>query len=103
MPSAAGHELADFIEGLDAAACADGGAIEAGCGAREIELFIEWPSCQQRIYEGGVKNVACAGGVDSVDAEGRCVVEGRAVPGNATAAAERGAGEAKTEATRKLK
>lgn len=98
MPSAAGHELADFVEGLDAAASADGRAIEAGCGAGEIELFIERPSCQQRIDEGGVKNVACAGGVDGLDAEGRGVVEGGTVPGDAAAAAKRGSREAETEA-----
>jgi len=53
--------LRDFGEGADAAAGADGGAIESGGGTGEFEPAGNWPVFEERVDEGGVENVAGAG------------------------------------------
>jgi len=81
MSGAGGDELLDGIDGLDAAAGAEGGAVEGGGGAGEIELAGQGPALQEAVDEAGVKNVAGAGGVHWLDVEGGSVVELRAIPG----------------------
>jgi len=71
----------DGGDGLDASAGAQGGAVEGGCGAGEIELAGQGPALQEGVDEGGVENVSGAGGVDRLDREGGGIVELRAVPG----------------------
>src|SRR5216684_5815974 len=63
MPSAGGHQLFNGCDGLDAAAGADGGAVERGCGAGEIELALQRPALQNTVDKASVKNVSGAGGV----------------------------------------
>src|SRR6266478_2888351 len=59
---------------------ADGGAVERGGGAAEIELPLQGPALQETVDEASVKNVSGAGGVDGLDAEGSGVVEVLAIP-----------------------
>src|SRR5215467_9878446 len=93
-----GEEAVDGGERGDAAAGADGGAIERGGGAGEVELLLQGPALQKRVDEAGVEEVARASGVHGVDAEGGRVMELRAVPGEDAVDAERGGGEAAVEA-----
>ncbi len=94
MASASGHQLLDGIDGLDAAAGAEGGAVEGGGGAGEIELALKGPALQEAVDEAGVKNVSGAGGVNGLNVEGGCVVELRSVPGQDALFAECGGSEA---------
>ena len=80
MANAGGDEALDGIDGLDAAAGADGGAVEGGGSAAEIELALQGPALQETVDEASVKNVSGAGGVKRLDAERRCVVETRPIP-----------------------
>ena len=61
---AGGDEVVDVFEGVDAAAGADGGAVEGGGGAGEFELAVEGPVLEERVDEAGVEDVAGTGGVD---------------------------------------
>src|SRR6266849_3117314 len=79
VAGAGGDEALDGIDGLDAAARAEGGAIEGGGGAGEIELALHGPTLQEAVDEAGVKNVAGAGGVHWLDVEGGGVVVLRSI------------------------
>lgn len=89
-----GDEVGDFVEGADAAASADGGAVQCCGRAGEFELAVEWPVLEERVDETGVKDVAGACGVDYWDAEGGNVEELLAVKGENALLAEGGGGEA---------
>src|SRR5262245_38139089 len=78
---ARGEEAVDGRERRDAAAGADGGAVERGGGASEVELLLQGPALQKRVNEPGVEEIASAGGVHGFDVKGGGVVELRAVPG----------------------
>jgi hypothetical protein len=80
MPSAGGHQLLDGCDGLDATAGADGGAVERGRGAGEIELPLQGPALQEPVDEARVKNVSGAGSVNRLHAKSGGVVELRSVP-----------------------
>src|SRR5215472_11272589 len=92
-----GEEAVDGGERRDAAAGADGGAIERGGGAGEVELLLQGPALQKRVNEAGVEEIASAGGVHGFDVKGGRVMELRAVPGEDAIGAERGGGEAGVE------
>src|SRR5260370_9696408 len=94
MAGAGGDEVLDGIDGLDAAAGAEGGAVKGGGGTGEIELALQGPALQKSVDEAGVKNVSGAGSVYRLDAECWCVVEARAVPGDDTFFAHCGSSEA---------
>src|SRR5713226_4895707 len=94
MPSAGGHQLFDCCDGLDAAAGADGGAVEGGGGAGEIELALQGPTLQEPVNEACVKNVSGAGGVNGLHAKSGGVVELRPVPGQYAFFAQRRSGKA---------
>src|SRR6266851_4613952 len=94
MSSTGGDEMLDGCDGLDTAAGADGGAVEGGGGAGEIELALKGPALQEAVDEAGVKNVSGAGGVNGLNVEGGCVVELRSVPGQDALFAECGGSEA---------
>ncbi len=80
MAGAGGGEMLNGVDGLDAGAGAEGGAVE-GCGcAGEIELAGQGPALQEGKDEGGVKDVSGAGGVDRLDPESGGIVKLRAVP-----------------------
>src|SRR5271154_6860594 len=91
---AGGDEVVDVFEGVDASASSDGGAVEGGGGAGELELAVEGPVLEERVDEAGVEDVAGAGGVDYGDAEGGDVEEMVAVEGEDSFGAEGGGGEA---------
>src|SRR5579859_2822817 len=93
MARANGDELFDFGDGANAAARADGGAIERGGGAGEFELARRGPILQKSVEEGGVENVAGAGCVRDVNLECGRVKKLRAVEGENAFVAERGGGE----------
>src|SRR5258706_14693564 len=94
MAGAASDEVLDSCDGLDAGAGAEGGAVEGGGGAGEIELALKGPALQEAVDEAGVKNVSGAGGVNGLNVEGGCVVELRSVPGQDALFAECGGSEA---------
>ena len=86
--------MVDVFQGADASAGSDGGAVEGGGCAGELELAVEGPVLEKRIDEAGVEDVAGAGCVDYGDAEGGDVEEARAVEGEDSIGAEGGGGEA---------
>src|SRR6267154_1756239 len=94
MAGAASDEVLDSCDGLDAGAGAEGGAVEGGGGAGEIQLALKGPALQEGVNEAGVKNVAGAGGVHRLHAKGRGAVELRSVPGQDALFAECGGSEA---------
>src|SRR5712664_2343470 len=94
MPSAGGHQLLDGRDGLDAAAGADGGAVERGRGTGEIELPLHRPALQESVNKARVKNVSGAGGVNGLHAKSGGVVELRPVPGQYAFFAQRRSGKA---------
>src|SRR5689334_20297625 len=69
MTSAGGHEALDGIDGLDAAAGTDGGAVERSSGTPEIELALQRPALQKPIDKTRVKNVSGTRSVNRLDAE----------------------------------
>ena len=85
--------MCDFGEGTDAAAGADGGAVKGGGGAGEFEFAGRVPVVEEGVDEGGVENVASAGGVRNMDIKSRRIVEIGAVEGEYSVVAERGGGE----------
>lgn len=85
--------MCDLGERADAAASADGRAIECSSGTREFEFAGRGPVLEERVDEAGVENVAGAGGVRDVHVEGGGVVEIRAIKGEDAVVAERGGGE----------
>src|SRR5437016_1384178 len=93
VSSARGHEAFDDFDGLDAAAGADGSAVERGGGAGKIELALQGPSLQEPVDEAGVKNISGASGVNRLHAKGGRVVEARPVQGQHTFFAECGSGK----------
>src|SRR6266849_8133493 len=94
VPWARGHQPFYAFDGLDAAAGAEGGAVEGGGGAGEIKLAGQGPALQEAVDEAGVENVSGAGGVDRLHAKGGGVVELGVVPGQDALFAECGAGAA---------
>src|SRR2546423_12118443 len=93
MAGASGDEMFDFRDGADTATRADGGAIERSGGAGELELAGRGPILEERVDEGGVKNVAGAGGVRNVYVEGRRIKELGTIEGENAIVAQRGGGE----------
>src|SRR5258708_4525082 len=93
MPVACCHQPFDDFDGLDSATGADGGAIERGGGAGEIELPLQMPALQEAVDEARVKNVSGAGGVDGLDAKSGGIVELRPVPGQYAFFAQRCSGK----------
>ena len=85
--------MCDFGERADAAAGADGGAIESGSGAGKFELAGRGPVLEERVNERCVENIAGAGGVRDVDVERGGVVEIRAIKSEDAVVTERGGGE----------
>src|SRR6266481_1071411 len=94
VSSARGDELFDTFDGLNAAAGADGGAVECGGGAGEIELALQRPALQEPINKTCVENVTSARGVNRLDAKRGGVVESRPVPGQYSSFAQRCGGKA---------
>ena len=90
---AGGDEVVDVFEGVDASAGSDGGAVEGGGCASELELAIEGPVMEKRVDEAGVEDVAGTGGVDYGDAKGGDVEETVAVEGEDSVGAQSGGGE----------
>src|SRR6266702_1821031 len=80
VASAGGDEALDGFDGLDATAGADGGAVERGGGAGEIELLLQEPTLQESVNKARMKNVTSAGGVHRLNSKCRGVVELRPVP-----------------------
>src|SRR5258708_36461438 len=64
-----GDEVLDSSGGLAAGAGAEGGAVEGGGGAGEIELAGQGPAPQEAVDEAGVEKVSGAGGGDRVHAK----------------------------------
>ncbi len=93
MSSASGDEVLDGVDGVNAAAGADGGAVERGGGAGKFELARRRPVLEERVDEGGVKNVAGASRVRNVDVEGRRIKELGTVEGEDAIVAQGGGGE----------
>src|SRR5256885_6926872 len=93
MAGASGYEFFNFGDGADAAAGADGGAIERSGGAGEFELARRRPVLEKCVDEGGVKNVAGASRVRNVDVEGRRIEELGTVEGENAIVAQCGGGE----------
>ena len=93
MAQAFGHEALGFGVGADIASGADGGAVEGGGGAGEVELAFQGPALEQAVDKAGVEDVSGSGGVDGGDAVGGGVMHLGAVPGEDAAFAERGGGE----------
>src|SRR5260370_7156323 len=81
MPVSCCHKPFDDFDGLDSSTGADGGAIERGGGAGEIELPLQMPALQESVDEARVKNVSRAGGVNRLHAKSGGVVELRPIPG----------------------
>ncbi|HKW33079.1 MAG TPA: hypothetical protein VJN92_08740 [Candidatus Acidoferrum sp.] len=98
VAGAGGEEMLDGGKRGDAAAGADGGAVERSGGACEVELLLQGPALEKRVDEAGVKEVSSAGGVHGVHMKRGRVVELRAVPGEYAVDAESGCGEAAAEA-----
>src|SRR5713101_511836 len=73
--------MLDGVDGLNATAGADGGAVEGGGGAGKIELALQRPTLQEGVDKAGVKNVTGAGGVNGLHAKSGGVVELLSVPG----------------------
>src|SRR5258708_26552755 len=94
MPSAGGHQLLDGCDGLDAAAGADGGAVERGRGTGKIELLLQGPALQESVNKACVKNICGAGGVNWLHAKSGGIVELRPVPGQYAFFAQRRSGKA---------
>src|SRR2546429_2412221 len=94
MPSAGGDEVLDGVDGPDAAASADGSAVERGRGAGEIELPLQRPALQEPVEEAGMKNVSGAGGVNRLHTKSGGVVESGPVPGQYASFAQRCGGKA---------
>src|SRR5258708_27239886 len=94
MPGASGDEMLDGVDGLNAAAGADSGAVEGGGGAGEIELALQGPALQESIDKASVKDVSGAGGVNGLDSKRGGVVELLSVPGQNSFFAERRSGKA---------
>lgn len=94
MAGASSDEVLDGVDGVDAAAGADGGAVEGGSGAGEIELALQGPILQEAVDEAGVKNVSGAGSVHCLDAKSSGVMELLPVPGQNAFFAESGSSEA---------
>lgn len=80
VAAAGGEDPVDGGKRCDASASADGGAIECGGGAGEIELPLQGPPFQKRVDEAGMKKITGACRVNGVDMKRRRVVEQRAVP-----------------------
>lgn len=80
VAGAGGDEVLDGVDGLDAAAGAEGGAVEGGGGAGEIELALQGPALQEAVDKTSVENVSGTGGVNRLHAKSGCVVELRPVP-----------------------
>jgi hypothetical protein len=74
------YEVLDVRNGVDATACAYGGAVESGGGAGEIKLTLKRPFLEQAIDEAGVEDVTGSGGVGYRDAVSGSVVESLTVP-----------------------
>src|SRR5713226_3478235 len=94
VASSGGNEMLDGVDGLNATAGADGGAVEGGGGAGEIELLLQGPTLQESIDKAGVKDVTGAGGVNGLDSKRGGVVELLSVPGQNSVFAERRSGKA---------
>lgn len=97
MAGAGGDEVVDGVNGLDAAAGADGGAVESGGGASEVKLSLQGPALQEAVDEASVENVSSAGGVNGLDAKRSGVMELLPVPGQNPLFAECRGGEAGAE------
>src|SRR5258708_4148324 len=69
MPSTGSHQVFDAFDGLNAAAGADGGAVEGGGGAGEVELSLQRPTLQEPVDEAGVEDVSGTGSVNRLDAK----------------------------------
>src|SRR5258708_36748940 len=93
VSSARGDELVDSFDGLNAAAGADGGEVEWGGGAGEIELALQRPALQEPINKACVENVTSARGINRLDAKRGGVVESRPVPGQYSSFAQRAGGK----------
>lgn len=81
-------------DGGDAAAGADGGAVEGGGGAGEIKLVGEWPAADEAEDEAGAEHVASTGGVSDGHAVGLGDVEAGAIEDDGAFFTEGGAAEA---------
>src|SRR5882724_2468696 len=97
MARPGGDQVLDGVNGVYAGAGAEGGAVEGGGGAGEIELAGQGPALQEGVDEGGVEDVAGTGGIDGIDAEGGGVVALRAIPGQDTVFSEGCGGQARAE------
>ena len=64
-----------------------------------MELLLQGPALEEGEDETGVEGVACAGGVDGVDAEGGGIVELGSIPCEDAFVSKSGCGEAAPEAT----
>src|SRR5437899_5805108 len=94
VAGASGHEVLNFGDGVNGAASADGGAIERGGGAGQIELLLQRPALQQCVNESGVKNIARAGSVHCLGLKSRLAVELLAVPSEYAILTQSGDGDA---------
>src|SRR5437879_13806854 len=100
MAGAGSYELLDGVDGLDPATGADGGAVEGGGGAGEIELALQGPPLEQTVNKAGVKNVSGARGVHCLDAKSGGVMELLPVPGKNAVVAQSGGREAAAKSLR---
>ena len=80
MAGAGGDEALDGVDGLDAAAGADGSAVERSGSAAEIELALQRPALQESVNEARVKNISGSGGIHGFHAKSSGVGEARAIP-----------------------
>src|SRR5260370_1792644 len=80
MESAGSDEALDGVHGLNAAAGADGGAVEGGGGAGKIELALQGPALQEPVNKSRMKNISGTSGVNRLHAKSTGVVELRPVP-----------------------
>ena len=99
VAGACGHQALDDGYVLNGAARADSGAVQSGGGAGKLELALERPALEKSVDEAGVKNIAGAGGVESVHSKSGSVMKLRAVPGEDTFVAQGCGGEFAAELT----
>src|SRR5712692_1024595 len=88
MSRALADQPLDLRYGLDSASSPQSGAVQRRSGTTELELPTKRPALQQRVNESAVKDVACSGGIHSINPEGGCMMELLAVPSQRAVAAK---------------
>ena len=99
MPRARGNQSFNLLNGLNAAAGADGSAIQRSGGAGKLELFLEWAAAKHGENKSCVKNVARTRGVGGLHLKSGRVVELRSIPSEHALLAQGSGGETVAKAS----